>query len=447
MEKRGQFTSKFGFIMASIGSAIGLGNLWGFPYKAGMGGGFAFILVYLIFVGLVGFPIMLCEFAIGRKARVNQIDAYRKFDKRFTIAGVAGTIAAFFILAFYGVLGGWVVNYAVKYGINLFSSTNTIPQPQQYFNDFVSNGASALIFFIIFMVLTVFIVIGGVENGIEKASKIMMPILFLFLILIIVRSLTLPGASKGIEFLFKPDFSKLTPSTLGMALSQMFFSLSLGIGAMITYGSYLSNDDNIQSSAIIVPLLDTVAAILAGLAIFPAVFALGLEPTQGPSLMFITLPAIFNQMYMGNVFGFMFFVLILFAALSSSIALLEIASSFFMEHFKLKRKVIIPIIAAIITLWGTPVALSFGVLGDVKVLGMGFLDFYDFIGEYVLMTFGALAISILIGWVLKPKMVIDEMEQNGKFRFMGKKYFSFTIKFIAPILILAVMIMSITSMI
>ncbi len=445
MEKRGQFTSKFGFIMASIGSAIGLGNLWGFPYKAGMSGGFAFILVYLIFVALVGFPLMICEFAIGRKAKSNQIYAYKKLNKKFAFVGITGTIAVFLILGFYSVLGGWVVNYTVKYATSIFSSANAISAPEEYFNSFVSNEAVALIFLIIFMVLTVIIVIGGIENGIEKSSKIMMPVLFFFLVIVIIRSVTLPGAEKGLEFLFKPDFSKLTPSTMGMALSQMFFSLSLGAGAMITYGSYLSNDDNIQSSSIIVPLLDTLAAILAGIAIFPAVFALGLEPTQGPSLMFITLPAIFNQMHMGNLFGFVFFALVLFASLSSSIALLEIASSFFMEHFKLKRKVIIPIIAAIITVLGIPVALGFGVLGDVKVMGMGFLDLYDFIGEYVLMTFGALATAFLIGWVVKPKEVIDEMEQGGKFKFVGKKYFSFTIKFIAPILIFIVMVMSVTS--
>ncbi|MBQ7816725.1 MAG: sodium-dependent transporter, partial [Oscillospiraceae bacterium] len=303
-----------------------------------------------------------------------------------------------------------------------------------------------ILFFVLFMIATIFIVTKGVAGGIEKASKFMMPALFVCLIIIIIRSVTLPGAAAGFEFLFKPDITKLTPKTLGLALSQMFFSCSLGVGTMLTYGSYLKDSDNIQSNAIIIPLMDTMAAILSGIAIFPAVFALGLAPDAGPSLMFITLPSVFNEMGMGNVFGFIFFLLVLFAALTSSISMLEVTTSVLSEQTKMSRKTAAVASGAAITLLGIPVALSFGKLSHVTILGMGFLDFYDFLGEYIGMTIGALVIVIVAGWILKPKFVYDEIEQNGTFTVKAKGYFNFAIKFIAPILILVVMITNVISM-
>lgn len=446
MEKRGQFSSKFGFIMAAAGSAIGLGNLWAFPYKAGIGGGFAFILVYVCFVALVGIPVMLSEFAIGRKTGANVVGAYKGLDKRFTFIGVMGLVASFIILAFYAVLGGWVLNYTVQYMAKVFSSSNAIGVPTEYFGGFVSSSWLALFYLVAFMVITLLIVIGGVEKGIEKASKVMMPTLFVFLVIIIIRSVTLPGAGAGLAFLFKPDFSKLNIDILGMALSQMFFSCSLGMGAMVTYGSYLSKEDNIQQNAIIVPVLDTLAAIMAGMAIFPAVFALGLEPTSGPSLMFITLPSIFNRMPFGNLFGLAFFVLVLFAAVSSAISLLEVACAYFIEKFNIPRKKIVPIVAVAVIICGIPVALGSGLLGNVRILGMEILDFYDFIGEYIFMTAGAMFTAIFVGWFLKPKTIVDEVTQDGKFRFIAESYYGFAIKYVAPVLIFFVLCISVTSM-
>ena len=446
MEKRGQFASKFGFIMASVGSAVGLGNLWGFPYKAGMGGGFAFIVAYLIFVALVGIPVMMCEFALGRKIKANVVTIYKTLDKRFGFAGYISVVALSLILGFYAVLGGWIINYVFQYGKALFGSANAIAAPGEYFGAFTANPALSIVFFVLFMIATIWIVTKGVSGGIEKASKTMMPALFVCLVIIIIRSVTLPGASAGFEFLFKPDITKLTPSTLGLALSQMFFSCSLGVGTMLTYGSYLKDDDNIQQNAMIVPLLDTLTAILAGIAIFPAVFALGLEPDAGPSLMFITLPSVFNEMGMGNVFGFIFFVLVLFAALTSSISMLEVTTSVLSENTKMSRKAAAVGTGAVITLLGIPVALSFGKLSHVTILGMGFLDFYDFLGEYIGMTIGALVIVILAGWILKPKFVYDEIEQGGKFSVKAKGFFSFAIKFVAPVLILIVMVTNVISM-
>lgn len=446
MENRGQFGSKFGFIMAAAGSAIGLGNLWAFPYKAGIGGGFAFILVYLFFVAMVGIPVMLSEFAIGRTTKSNVIGAYRTLDKRFTFIGVLGLVASFVILSFYAVLGGWVLNYTIQYIMKIFSADKAILLPGEYFNGFVSNDMAVFFCLVAFMVITLVIVVGGVEKGIEKAAKIMMPVLFIFLIIIIIRSVTLPGAGAGLEFLFKPDFSKLDINILGMALSQMFFSCSLGMGAMVTYGSYLSKNENIQQNAIIVPILDTVAAIMAGVAIFPAVFALGLEPKSGPKLMFITLPSIFNQMPFGNLFGVTFFILVLFAAVTSAISLLEVSSAYFIETFKIPRKKMVPILALAVIVCGTPVALGGGILGDVRILGMEILDFYDFLGEYIFMTVGALCTSVFVGWFLKPKKVVDEVTQDGKFKFIAEGYYGVTIKYVAPVLIFIVLVLSVTSM-
>ena len=446
MEKRGQFASKFGFIMASVGSAVGLGNLWGFPYKAGMGGGFAFIVAYLVFVAFVGIPVMMCEFSFGRKVKANVITVYKTLDKRFGFAGYVSVVSVSLILGFYAVLGGWIINYTLQYAKGLFASGNAVANPGEYFGVFTSDPALGILFFVLFMAATVFIVTKGIAGGIEKASKFMMPALFVCLLVIIIRSVTLPGAAAGFEFLFKPDISKLTPKTLGLALSQMFFSCSLGVGTMLTYGSYLKDSDNIQENAIIVPLMDTMAAILAGIAIFPAVFALGLDPAQGPALMFITLPGVFNQMPMGNIFGLIFFVLVLFAALTSSISMLEVTTSVLSETKGISRNKAAIGTGAVITLLGIPVALSFGLLGDVTILGMGLLDFYDFCGEYIGMTIGALVIVILAGWVLKPKAVYDEIEQGGKFTVKAKGFFNFTIKYIAPILILIVMITNVISM-
>ena len=446
MEKRGQFKSKFGFIMASVGSAVGLGNLWGFPYKAGMGGGFAFIVAYLIFVALVGIPVMMCEFALGRKIKANVVTAYKKLDKRFGFAGYVSVISLSLILGFYAVLGGWIINYTLQYAKSIFANANAVAVPGEYFGAFTADPVLSIVFFVLFMIATIWIVTKGVSGGIEKASKFMMPALFVCLIVIIIRSVTLPGAAAGFEFLFKPDISKLTPSTLGLALSQMFFSCSLGVGTMLTYGSYLKDDDNIQQNAIIVPLLDTLTAILAGIAIFPAVFALGLAPDAGPSLMFITLPSVFNEMPMGNVFGLIFFVLVLFAALTSSISMLEVTTSVLSETKGVSRNKAAIGTGAVITLLGIPVALSFGELSHVTILGMGFLDFYDFLGEYIGMTIGALVIVILAGWILKTKFVYDEIEQGGKFTVKAKGFFNFAIKFVAPVLILIVMITNVISM-
>lgn len=441
--KRASWGSNFGFLMAAVGSAVGLGNLWGFPYKLGKNGGSAFLIIYILLVISVGTVVMVGEFALGRKTRLGPVGAYRTLDKRFTFNGWFGVIAAFVILSFYSVLGGWAMKYFITYVMEIFGSGFNEMSGGDFFSSFTSSIPQSLFFHALFMAVTALIVIGGVQKGIEKSSKIMMPALFIMLLLIIVRSLTLPNAMKGVEFMFKPDFSVFADGgffrVTAAALSQMFFSLSLGMGALICYGSYLNEDSNIPRDAMIVPILDTVVAIMAGLAIMPAVFSFNLDPQQGPSLLYIVLREVFANMPGGAIFGCIFYLLVTFAAVTSSISLLEVSTSYFVDEKGMGRKKS-TIIAAIGTfLLGIPTALSFGLLGDVTLPALngdmlGILDWMDYISEYVLMTLGALIMCIYIGWVKKPQFIIDEVEKTG-IVFTHKKLWSFMIKYVTPILV------------
>ena len=439
-KQRGEWGSKFGFIMAAVGSAVGLGNLWGFPYKMGKGGGFAFVLIYLVFAFTVGFIVMVSEIAIGRYGKMDAIGSYRKIDKRAGILGVFAVIAPFIILSFYCVLGGWVLKYAFTYLIDIFGDGFGGLSGGDFFVGFITKTWEPIFWFVLFLGLTAAIVLMGVEKGIEKFSKFMMPTLFVMLLIVIIRSVTLPGAVEGLKFIFKPDFSVFADfdsavNVAAMALSQMFFSLSLGMGIMITYGSYLGKDQNIESSSIIVPVLDTLAAVMAGLAIMPAVFAFGLEPGQGPGLMFVTLKEVFASMPLGSVFGLIFFVLVFFAAISSSISLLEVVCAYFIDTKGWERKKTTAVAATGVFLLGIPVAVSFGALSHVKlVMGMDILDSFDFIAEYTLMPFGAMMMCLLIGWVWKPDLIANEVKLEGN-EFKYEKYYRFMIKFVTPLLV------------
>lgn len=446
MEKnsqRSQWGSSFGFIMAAVGSAVGLGNLWGFPYKMGKGGGFAFVIIYLIFAATVGFVGLVSEMAIGRKAKMDALGSYAKIDKSAKFIGFMATIVPFIILLFYCVLGGWVLKYAFAYMMELFGSANlgfAGMDGSTFFTTFISEPFEPVLWFVIFLFLTAGIVTLGVEDGIERSSKIMMPMLFAMLLIVVIRSVTLPGAMAGIEFILKPDlsvFSSLesTVNVASIALSQVFFSLSLGMGIIITYGSYMGKEQSIEKSAIIVPLLDTLAAVLAGFAIMPAVFAFGLDPSAGPGLMFITLKEVFASMPLGNFFGFIFFMLVFFAAISSSISLLEVVCAYFIDTRKMKRKNATILVTLLIFLGGIPVALSYGTLSWVKpIMGMDILDSLDFVSEYLLMPLGAMLMCLFIGWKWKPQLIIDEVEENG-FKFKYATYYSFLVKTITPFLI------------
>ncbi len=441
---RGTWGSNFGFLMAAVGSAVGLGNLWGFPYKLGKNGGFAFLLVYIIFVAVVGVVVILGELALGRKTKLSPVGANRAINKRFAFNGWLGVLASFIILSFYSVLGSWSIKYFFTYCIEIFGSGFNGMSGPEFFGNFTADPVQSIIYQLIFIILTSAIVIVGVQSGIEKFSKIMMPCLFIMLIIIIIRSVTLPGAMQGIEFMFKPDFSvfsdvKSSFDVIASALAQMFFSLSLGMGTMVCYGSYLNKNSNLVKNAVLIPVFDTLIAVMAGLAIMPAVFATGIDPAAGPSLLYITLHGVFESMPGGAFFGALFYLLVAIAALTSSISLLEVSTSYFVDEKKWSRKKATVIATIAIFVVGIPTALSFGLLGDVKLMAlngelMGILDWMDYVGEYLLMTLGALLMCILIGWVAKPSMFVAEIEQSG-YNFKYKRLWSFMIKFVTPVLV------------
>ncbi|WP_171011331.1 sodium-dependent transporter [Haloimpatiens lingqiaonensis] len=442
-KERGQWGSKLGFILAAAGSAVGLGNLWKFPYKAGTNGGGAFVLVYVIIVLLLGFSLMIAEIALGRNTQLNAIGAYSKINKKWGWVGALGVLAAFLILSFYSVVGGWVINYLVKSatGALKISDANVL---KEVFGGFVSSTTMPIIYHGIFMLITLAIVFVGIDKGIEKASKIMMPSLFVIIIILAIRSVTLPGAMEGVKYFIIPDFSKINMSVVLDALGQVFFSLSLGMGCMITYGSYLGKDTNIPKSGIIIPLIDTAIALLAGFAILPAVFAFGFKPDQGPGLMFVTLPAVFSKMPLGTVFAVLFFILVLFAALTSSISLLEVVVAYIVDKWNFSRQRTSIAIAIIIFLVGIPASLSQGVWSNIHLLGnRGFFDTYDFIASNILLPLGGFLLCIFVGWIWKKQQCEDEITNGGEIKFRLKKVWFFLIKYICPVAILIVFLRSI----
>ncbi|WP_150845954.1 MULTISPECIES: sodium-dependent transporter [unclassified Clostridium] len=429
---RGQWASNIGFILAAAGSAVGLGNIWKFPYLAGANGGGAFVVIYLLMIVIIGSVIMLGEMAIGRNTHLSSVGAYKKLSEKWAFVGFIGVVVGFCILAFYSVIGGWVLNYIGKYLIGGISGA----EAGNYFSGFIASTTQPIVWHLVFMVLCCVIVLKGIAGGIEKASKFMMPALFILLVVIAIRSVTLDGAMEGIKFFIKPDFSKVTIGTVMAALGQAFFSLSLGMGAIITYGSYLGNTENLEKNSVIIPAIDTVVALLAGFAVLPAVFAFGFEPGAGPSLMFITLPSVFDSMPFGQFFGILFFILILFAALTSAISLLEVVVAFVIDTFKIERKKATIIISIILFFIGIPCSLANGpVMKDVLIFGYNFFDFMSFLAENLLMPLGGLLMCIFIGYVWGIDNISDEISCNGKYRFRSKPFFVIMIKYIAPVLI------------
>ncbi|RCK30662.1 sodium-dependent transporter [Thalassospira lucentensis] len=435
MIKREHWGSRLGFILAAAGSAVGLGNIWKFPYMAGANGGGAFLVIYLGLVFTIGLSVMLAEFVIGRMSEKNAIGAFAKLKGGlWPIIGVFGVAAAFIILSFYSVVAGWTISYMIK----SVTGALAVEDPAalgDIFGTFIADTTSPLIFHAVFMALTVFVVLAGVGGGIERASKILMPALFALLIVLIVRSVTLPGSMEGVAFLLSPDFSKVTWSTVSDALSQAFFSLSLGMGAMITYGSYLSKKENLPGSAGWVTLLDSTVAVMAGLLILPAVFAFGFDPSAGPGLTFITLPAVFAQMPFGAFFAFLFFLLLAIAALTSAVSILEVVVAYFVDDRGVSRKSAAVIIGFVIFLLGIPSSLSMGVMGDVKIIaGKNFFDLMDFISSSLLLPIGGLFISLFVGWVVWGKAQEEIAAHNGVIPIWVGAW-GVIVKFIAPIAI------------
>ena len=433
-ENRGSFSGKLGVVAVAAGSAVGLGNIWRFPYIAGENGGGAFLIVYLIFVFLIGVPVMLSEFAIGRRAGCNAYGTFKRLSPKggWWLVGLMGIFAAVMIFSFYGTVAGWTLEYVKKSICNDFAGQD-VAALSQTFSDFTSQPLMPTVWMIIFVALTSLVILFGVEKGIEKVSKVLMPILLVLIIAICVRAVTLPNASKGLEFLFKPDWNSLTFKGVLMALGQAAFSLSIGMGTMITYGSYIRKDTPLASTAIEIATCDTVVALLGAIMVFPTLAFLGAESAGGPGLVFITLPAIFQAMPGGYIFAILFFLLLSVAALTSTISLLEVPVAFLVDEFKMSRKKATLLSSAVIIFLGVFCTLSFGLLSDFTIFGKTIFDLFDYTTANIMLTFGALLIVIYVGWFFGRKNFIEELTAGGKGNVKFAKFISVLVKFVAPI--------------
>lgn len=447
LHKREKFGSRFGVLMAMAGSAIGLGNMWRFPYLAAKNGGAAFIIIYLVLMLTISLPTMITEYLIGRRSRAN---AYTAFDRlgypKLKFIGILAILASIFVLSFYCVVGGWATRYLVQACALKFQSLSTDYAGQ--FATFVSSPISPLLYTLIFLGITAAVISAGVKKGIEYFSKIMMTVLFVIIILVAIRSVTLPGAIEGIKYLLVPDFSKVSGETWVTALGQSFFSLGLGCGTILIYGSYVKKEEDLCMSAIFTAVIDTVFAIIAGIAIIPAIFAIaqmnGFTPNvdAGPGLVFITLPGIFAAMPFGQVIAILFFVSLLLAAVTSSISLLESSVAFIIEEWKMKRRkaVLLAFIACLVL--GTFCSLSQGVLSNIRIFGLNVFDFFDKTSSNFFMTISCLLMIIFTGWFLKKEVVLDELSGRGYSntpRWLIRLTY-FLIRYIAPLGVLTIII-------
>jgi NSS family neurotransmitter:Na+ symporter len=442
---RSSFTSKLGFVLAAAGSAVGLGNLWRFPYCAAKYGGGMFLLLYVILAVTFGFTLMVAEIAIGRKTKLSAIGAFDKLKAEYAFVGVLASLVPMIITPYYSVIGGWVLKFLWSY-ITMPASEVAMANAEglTLFEQLITSPTEPILWFLIFLGATIFVIAIGVEDGIEKSSKILMPILVVLIAVVAIYSCTLPGAMEGIKYYMKPNLEDLSVKTILSAMTQLFYSLSLAMGIMITYGSYMKKDINIETSVWQIEIFDTVIAFLAGLAIIPAVFACGSPENlkAGPSLMFIILPQLFATMKAGRIIAIIFFFLVFFAALTSSISLYETCVSIIHDRFKQKRTPSIVFYLFICIIIGLLASLGYGPLSMITFLGMQFLDLFDFISNSVLMPIVAFFTCIFVGYVIKPKAVIDEVEANGV-TFKLKNLFTVVIKYVAPILILIILIASI----
>ena len=443
---RANFGSKLGVILASAGSAVGLGNIWRFPYETGNHGGAAFILIYLACVLILGIPIMVSEFLIGRHSRANTAGAYQKLapGTHWRWVGRMGVLAGFLILSYYSVVAGWTLEFIGEAVTDNFAG-KTAADYINTFNSFSSNPWRPVIWLVLFLLVTHFIIVKGVEKGIEKSSKIMMPTLFIIILILVGCSVTLPGAGKGIEFLLKPDFSKVDGNVFLGAMGQAFFSLSLGMGCLCTYASYFSKNTNLTRTAFSVGIIDTFVAVLAGFIIFPAAFSVGIQPDAGPSLIFITLPNVFQQAFSGipilaYIFSVMFYVLLALAALTSTISLHEVVTAYLHEEFNFTRGKAARLVTTGCILLGILCSLSLGVTKEFTIFGLGMFDLFDFVTAKLMLPLGGLLISIFTGWYLDKKLVWSEITNNGTLKVPTYKLIIFILKYVAPIAISVIFI-------
>ena len=436
---RANFGSKLGVILASAGSAVGLGNIWRFPFEAGDHGGAAFILIYIGCVLFFGIPIMIAEFSIGRHSRANTARAYQKLapNTHWRWVGRMGVLTGFLILGYYSVVAGWTLEFIMEAATNSFAGKSA-SQFIDSFNGFVENPWRPVIWMAVFLVATHLIVVKGVEKGIERSSKIMMPMLFILLIILAVCAVLLPGAGRGLEFLLRPDFSKVDGNVLLGAMGQAFFSLSLGMGCLCTYASYFRKDTNLTKTAANVAGIDTLVAVLSGFIIFPAAFAVGISPDAGPSLLFITLPNVFQQAF-GNVpllailLSVMFYVLLALAALTSTISLHEVVTAYLHEEFNMSRNKAARLVTVGCILIGAVCSVSIGAGEQFHLLGMTLFDLFDYVTAKIMLPLGGFFISIFMGWYLDKKIVWEEISNKGTLKVPVYRLYIFLLKFVAPI--------------
>ena len=443
METRGNFGSKLGVILATAGSAVGLGNIWRFPYMAGHNGGAAFILIYLGCIFLLGIPGMVSEFIIGRHSSSNAARAYRNLSggKPWAVVGYMGVFTSMIILGFYAVVAGWCLQYLYASVAGQLGGDSVFVQT--YFKEFSSHPLRPVFWTVVFILITHGVVVNGVRNGIERASKLLMPTLFVLLVVIVVASCLLPGASQGIEFLLKPDFGRVDRSVLLEALGQAFFSLSLGTACLCTYASYFSRQTNLARSAIQIALIDTLIAILAGLMIFPAAFSVGVSPDSGPSLIFITLPNVFNRAFasmplVGYIISILFYALLALAALTSTISMHEIGTAFFYEELHINRRRGAWIETAVCVIIGIFCSLSCCAVDRLVFFGRSFLDCCDYLTAQILLPLGAFLTCIFLGWFVPRKVVLDEFTNWGTLRGTFFHVYLFAVRFVCPLCILSV---------
>lgn len=434
--KRATFGSKIGVILATVGCAVGLGNIWRFPYMLGENGGAAFLLVYISCILFLGIPVMITEFFIGRYSRKNAAGAFKVMapGTKWSVIGYNGVAAAFLILGYYAVVSGWTLEYIVQAFSGSLEGKNATDFADE-FTAFSTGVFRPILWTVVFIALTHIIIVSGVKEGIERASKVMMPMLFLILIALCVRSITLPGASEGLTFLFNPDFSKIDSSVVLSAMGQAFFSLSIGMGCLITYASYFGKQTNLQTTALQVTILDTLVAVLAGVMIFPAVFSFGIEPTTGPELVFITLPNVFEQLPFGNIWSFVFFVLLALAALTSTISLHEVSTAYVHEEYHISRKKAAIIVSVGVTILGILSSLSMGVLSSYTLFGLNFFNLLDFVTAKIMLPLGGMMICIFTAKRVDKLLLKEEVTNHGTIRFYFFSTYAFFVKYIAPIAI------------
>lgn len=438
-EKRGQFTTRIGAIAATVGSAVGLGNIWRFPYETGQHGGAAFIAIYLLCVVIMGVPVMVAEFVVGRKTHKNVCGALRELapNKRMHWFSAICIAASIMIISFYSVVCGWIVEYLIK----AIGGALQASSPEEYstmFGDFVKNPYRSVVWTVLFLLVNYLVLRRGLKKGIERVANVMMPMLFVLLIVFCVNSLMQPGASEGIKFLFSPDLSKITPRVAIGAMGQAFFSLSLGLSCLLTYSSYFKDSDSLIKNACTVACLDTLVAVLAGIMIFPAMFSYGMTPEAGPKLIFEVLPAIFQQMTGGYVLAVLFFFLLFMASITSTISMSEISIAYFGEELGMTRNKASLLNTCIAIFFGTLCALSFGVMSDFTLFGMTLFDLFDYVSSNILLPLGGIFFSLFVGWYLDRSVVADELSNHGKLKVTVGRPLIFCLRYVAPLAIVVV---------